>query len=99
MKQELKERFERLFKDCHLYCVQLNGFSHTIFYKDKDGKKHIAKYSGYASSCEYEKETLYEDGVYRSYCEDKTKVFFMGYPNYQYQNNAKELIFENIERW
>ena len=98
-KQELRERFERIYHNCKLYCVQLNGFSHTIFYKDKDGNKHIGCYSAYYSERHDKDETLYEDNVYRATNTDNLKAFFLGYPHYCYQHNAKEIIFENISKW
>ena len=36
-KKKFLERFNKIYPDCQLYCIQLNGFSHTVFYKDKDG--------------------------------------------------------------
>lgn len=99
-KQELQERFNRLFKDCELYAIQLNGFSHTAYYKDSKGNKHIGVCSFYASSCECDsEETLYGDNVYRSYSTDRLKALFIGYPHYAYQNNAEEIVYKDVSEW
>ena len=96
--EKLLERFGRLYKGCKLYCVHLDGFSHSVFYKDEKGHKHIDGYTAYAPE-QYDAETLYDDGVYRAWNEDKTKAFFLGYLHYCYQNNAQELIYEDVKNW
>lgn len=98
-KQDFEARFKRLYPNCELYCVHLNGFSHSVFYKDKDGNKHIGVMSNYASSCEVREEEQYDDGVYRAYSTDRLKALFLGYPNYAYQCNAKEVVFKPVARW
>ena len=99
-KAQFKKDFEKVFKGCKLYCLQLNGFSHTIFYKDSKGYKHIGVYSGYASPCECDdEETLYDDNVYRSYSTQQLKELLGNFGHWCYQHNAKEIIFENHCKW
>lgn len=99
-KKEFKERFERLFKDCVIYCAHFNGFSHTVFYKDKEGKRHVGVYSGYASSCEAEDEHLCEDGTFRAYCTDRLKALFLGYAHYSYSHGqAQEIVYKDVSLW
>ena len=100
--KELLERFERLYKGCKLYCVHLNGFSHSVFYKDEKGTKHIDGYTAYApEQYEDDHETFNSRGdmAIQSWNKDKTKAFFLGYPHYCYQHNAQELIYEDVKNW
>ena len=93
-KQELKERFSRLYPDAVLYCVQLDGFSHTVYYKDKDGQRKIEGYSGYAP----EQYDDFDDGIH-GWNRDQCKALFLGYPHYMYQHNAKEYCYKDIKLW
>lgn len=97
-KNIFQTRFERLYKNCKLFAIQLDGFSHTVFYKDCNGNKHI----DYMSACapeQYENEHLCSDGITRSWNTDKTKVLFLNFFNYHYQNNAKEYVFKDVKEW
>lgn len=98
MKKEFKETFSRIYKGCELYAIQLNGFTHTIYYKDANKKKHVAVYSGCAPE-QYEAETEYSDGVFRSMNTDKSKMLFLRHGHHQYQHNAKELVFKPATNW
>lgn len=98
-RKELKQHFKTIYKNCTLYCIQLNGFSHRIFYKDKNGNKYIESYSGYANKQEYKQLEQCYDGIFRSYCGAKSILFFNGIPHYCYQNNATELLFKDIKTW
>ena len=101
-KKELLERFNRLYKDCTLFCVQFDGFSHALYYKDKDGKRHHEDYSAYApEQHEEDRERFRTDGnmVIYSFNKDITKAFFLGYAHYAFQNNAQEVIFKDVEEW
>lgn len=101
-KTELSERFARLFPNCTLFAVHLDGFSHDVFYKDADGVKHIDGYSAYAPE-QYEAEhKCYSprgDYAIKSWNEDRTKALFLGYGHLAYQNNARELCFKPVSQW
>ena len=96
-KEELQTRFSRIYKGCSLYAIHLDGFSHTVFYKDENGDKHIDGYTG----CAHEQYTPTNKvgSTYRSWNEDKTKVLFLGYPNYAFQGNAQELMYRPVAEW
>lgn len=101
-KQALKERFERLYKNCTLFCVQLDGFSHSLWYKDEKGTRHIDHYSAYnPEHYEDDHETYNDRGqmAMQSWNKDRTKAFFLGYAHYSYQCNSKEHVFEDVENW
>lgn len=102
-KKELLERFERLYKGCKLYCVQFDGFSHALYYKDADGVRHHADYSAYYSekhdANEYMRETRDGKHILYSFNLDRTKAFFLGYPHLCFQNNAQEIIFVDVKNW
>lgn len=100
---ELKERFERLYKDCKIFCVHLNGFSHSVFYKDKDGTKHIDGYSAYAPEQYEDDHKTYNsagDMAIQSWNKDRTKAFFLGFAHMSYSHdNATEICFEDVSKW
>ena len=89
-KQELKGRFERLYKGCTLYCIQLDGFTHKVFYKDADGQRQVEKFSSCMSN---------EEAISYGMNKDRTRALFIGYPNYSYQNNAQELIYKPVNQF
>jgi hypothetical protein len=98
MKENLKKRFNEIYKGCELYAVQLNGFSHTVFYKDKDNKKHIDGFSAY--SPEQKSEThLSQDGIYRSFNDEKAQALLSQFSHHEYQRNATEIVFKNVNEW
>lgn len=98
MKENLKKRFNEIYKNCTLYAVQLNGFSHKVFYKDNDNKKHIDGFSAY--SPEQKSETyLSQDGIYRSFNDEKAQALLSLYAHYRYQGRAKEIVFKNANEW
>ena len=97
-KTELQTKFERLYNGCTLYAIHLDGFSHEVFYKDCDGNRHVDGMSAYAPE-QYDCSSKHEDGVWRSLNEDKTKVLFLGFPHYSYQNNAKEYVYKDVKEW
>ena len=47
-KNDIQTKFERIYNGCTLYAIHFNGFSHTVFYKDNNGEKHIDGFSAYA---------------------------------------------------
>lgn len=97
-KTDLLNKFNNLYNGCTLYAIHLDGFSHKVFYKDCDGNRHVDGMSAYAPE-QYEKDTTYIDGTTRSWNADKTKVLFLGFPHYSYQNNAKEYIYKDVKEW
>ncbi len=100
-KKMVKEMFAKNFKDCDLFCVQLDGFMHTIYYKDKHLAKHIATYTNVAPE-QYMEERMNPDGVYRSHNADEAKSFFEDIgcdSNYFFQHNAQEVIFKDVKEW
>ena len=98
MKKELNERFNTIYKGCTLYAVQLNGFSHKVFYKDKDNKKHIDTFSAYSPEQKNE-EQLHYDNVYRSFNDEKTWAFLSSYSHYNYQGRPIEFTFRCVSEW
>ena len=96
-KTDLLNKFNNLYKGCTLFAIHLDGFSHTVFYKDSDGNKHIDGMTAYAPEQYTPANTC--GNVTRSWNEDKTKVLFLGYPHYQYQNNAKEYVYKDVKEW
>lgn len=101
-KKDFLQRFKRLYKDCELYCVHLDGFSHEVFYKDGKGIKHIEGYSAYApEQYEDDHETFNSRGdmAIQSWNKDVTKALFLGYAHYSYQHNAEEIIFKDVKGW
>jgi len=98
MKENLKNRFNEIYKGCELYAVQLNSFSHKVFYKDTNNKKHIDTFSAY--SPEQKSETyLSQGGIYRSFNDEKAHALLSLFPHYEYQGNAKEIVFKNADEW
>ena len=89
-KQELKERFERLYKGCTLFCIQLDGFTHRVFYKDPNGERQVERFSSCMSN---------EEANSYGMNKDRTRALFIGYSNYLYQNNAKELIYKSVNQF
>lgn len=88
-KQILKERFERLYKGKRLLAIQLNGFTHAVFYDEKEEGAPVDDYKvDHYSGCMSGEES-------RGYGmnDDKVVALFIGYPNYQYQNNAQEIVY------
>ncbi len=101
-KNELQTKFERLYKGCTLYCVHLDGFSHSVFYKDADGKRHIDGYTAYApEQYEDDHETYNSRGdmAIQSWNKDRTKVLFLGFAHLSYQHNAKEYVYKDVKEW
>ena len=97
MKNDIKQKFERIYKGCVLYAIHLDGFSHTVFYKDNNGEKHIDGCSFYAPE-QYEASNKLAN-AWRSFNEDKTKVLFLGCNHSCYQNNAQEYIYKDVAEW
>lgn len=84
MKQELKKRFDVIYRKKRLLAIQLNGFSHKVFYDN--GKNNtpivIEEYSHYV----WDTKTQ-ERGT------EEAKFLFAGIYHNQYQHNAKEYVW------
>ena len=98
-KTDLLNKFKRLYKGCTLYAIHLDGFSHAVFYKDEDGERHVDGCSAYAPEQYDHPQKHGQDGIWRSFNEDKTKVLFLGYAHYCYQGNAKEYVYKDVREW
>ena len=84
LKKIFKDRFKLYFKGCKLAAVQLNGFTHKIFYINENGRRDRLIFSGCVSP---------EEARCYGWNDARCALLFDGFPNYQYQNNAVELVF------
>jgi hypothetical protein len=87
MRRHFAEQFSKLFKGKRLLAVQLDGFTHRVIFDDgtKESKIQTETYSAYLGVCDsYDRNNTNTDRI---------KVFFMGYPNYAFQNNAQEIVY------
>lgn len=83
LKRLFKDRFNNLFNK-RLLAVQLNGFTHKVFYNDhKNGDIKVLTYSAYT--------------VIDPANNEKLKALFDGFSHYCYKNNAVELIYVKPE--
>jgi hypothetical protein len=88
MRNELEARFKELYPNYRILAVQLNGFSHKVFFDGgtASSKVEVEYHSPHLSA--YERTGLYTD---------RAKQFLEAYPTYAYQGNAKEIVFINPE--
>ena len=98
MKENLKKRFNEVYKGCELFAIQLNGFSHKVFYKDTENKKHIDTFSAYSLE-QKEKASLSQDGIYRSFNDEKAQALLSLYAHSNYQGCAQEIAFKSANEW
>jgi hypothetical protein len=84
---DLKDRFTDLFKNKRLLAIQLNGFTHKVFFDNgkKTDKIESLMFSAYLSTCEYNEADRIQL--------ENLKKLFKGFANYQYQNKATELVW------
>lgn len=82
-KKLFMKRFKAIYPDKRLLAVQLNGFSHSVFYDEGKAESDIIceSYSMYMP----EKPNA------------KLAVFFAGYQHHYYKHNAQELVFIKLE--
>ena len=84
-KKTLKEKFKSIYgKKFRLLAVQLDGFSHRLVFDSGKNSNIIF----------HEFSHCMPEGNWSN----EAKNFFADIPNYQYQNNAKEIIFVNPEK-
>lgn len=89
LKKRIQDYLSEKGKNRRVLAVQLNGFTHTIFFdtnkkgsKSAPGSIHILTYSDFMNN------DLAED----------LKTVFAGYPNYAYQNSAIEFVYIHKQR-
>ena len=91
IKKEFKERWNRLFPNKRLLAVQLNGFTHSIYYDEKSPRAKVVK--GECKKLEYTDCMSKAEAKLYGMNDDNVVEFFVGYPNSQYQNNAIEIVY------
>lgn len=82
MKTELKKKFKLLYPNKRLLAIQLNGFSHKVFYDEGTAESHVQtdEFSGCMPEGNWKIEA--------------TKLF-NGIGHNSYQGNAKEYVYIN----
>lgn len=79
LKRLFKDRFNNLFNK-RLLAVQLNGFTHKVFYNDhKNGDIKVLTYSAYT--------------VIDPANNEKLKTLFDGFSHFCYKHNAIEIVY------
>lgn len=88
MKKEMRKAFQELYPEHRILAVQLNGFSHKVYFDagSKDTPVQVEYYSPHLST--------YERGKLDT---NRAKALLEVYPTYEYQGNAKEIVFLNPE--
>ncbi len=78
-KEMFQERFAKIMPDQRLLAIQLNGFSHSVFYDGgaKGTKIHRGEYSAYTNTAQ----------------DAQWKDLFSGYGHLSYQHNAQEIVW------
>lgn len=84
MKAQLLKDFNTIYQNKRLLSIQLNGFTHSVFYDSntRDSDIIIEKHSSYISS--YEKDQRFTNEAYK---------LLSKYNHYTYQGNAKEILY------
>ena len=83
------DRFTTLYKGKRLLAIQLNGFTHAVFYDDKSAGAPVGAYSvDHYSGC-----MSHDEAQSYGYNNAAVTLLFAGYPNAYYQNNAIELVY------
>jgi len=88
MKKEIKKAFKDIYKGKRLLAIQLNGFSHKVFYDNGNSESDvfIEEHSAHLSDSE-------RNGRFTK----EAQAFLSSFPHYMYQGNAKEIIFVKPE--
>jgi hypothetical protein len=84
MKEKLQKRFKELYKGKRLLAVQLNGFSHKVFYDNGSSTSQVTieEFSNYMTVGEHTR------GEYQT-----LKKLFDGIPHFSYKHDPKEIIY------
>lgn len=86
MKNELESKFYKEYgENCELYAIQLNGFSHKVFYKEH-GEKRIDDYTNYMSEFECKQST-------------RARELFKNVPHHNYQGQPVEYVYIEPALW
>ena len=84
LKRLFKNRFTELYPDKRLLAIQLDGFTHRVFYNDhKNGVIKVLTYSTYT--------------VFDPANNEKLEALFDGFPHYIYKHNSIGLIYVKLE--
>lgn len=88
MKNEMEKLFKELYEGKRILAIQLNGFSHKVFYDSGTTNSDviIEEHSGYLS--EYERTGRFTP---------KVQKLFDGIGHLSYQNNPVEIVYVNPE--
>lgn len=80
MKKDLRELFKKLYPKKRLLAIQLNGFSHKVFYDDgnRSSGVQVDEYSAY-TTCGRETSQVAE--------------LLSNIPHHAYQGNPKEILY------
>ena len=79
LKRQIKTDFLAIYgKDCKILAVQLNGFSHKVFYENKQGNTVIEEFSPWTTM---QRQTS-----------ESTKLLNK-YSTYEYKGNPLEIVY------
>lgn len=83
-KLALQEKFNGLYENKRLLAIQLNGFSHKVFYDSgsRDTRIEVEEYSPWT---EMERAT------------DKTKILLSGFSTHYFKGRPQEIVFVHAE--
>lgn len=81
MKKELLERFKNLYPGKRLLAVQLNGFSHKVFYDggSSDASITVEEFSPWTSN--FDRQTK------------QSELLLGSFSTYTYKGNPKEIVY------
>jgi hypothetical protein len=88
-KELFQQRFNELFPESRLLAIQLNGFTHKIFFDNGNSNNEISRltFSNYLGNLEKMNMGISID------IDNKLKTLFAGFSNLSYQNNATEIVY------
>lgn len=84
MRDKLLERFNKLYPKKRLLAIELNGFSHIVYYDNGKGTDAIEHDS-------------YSYNMPEGNWTENSKMLFASIGHIQYQNNAEQLIYVDIQ--
>jgi hypothetical protein len=88
-KQLFKARFKQVFPNYRLLAIQLNGFTHSVYFDSGNADSRIQKlsFSNYLGNMEKMRMGISID------IDNNLKTLFSGFPNLYYQHNATEIVY------